>query len=241
MLFHKSKKNEQPTLDDSTAERMLENVFYACNKKPNTVPLSVLMSYSNYRKERFILQKVIFVIIFIFFCLLPLLFIPASFTVEAASTGTDHDPVYEVHVTAPIIPVERVTATIGGRYVPVYETDTHVYQIAPEANGEMIITVVLKNKQTNTFTLTISDVDTKAPVLISHQQSGDNIVLFVEDENSDIDYDNVYAQTSTGECILPVSYNEETGEIDFEYPEEALNIYVPDKAENVLHLILSLY
>ena len=240
MLFHKSKKNK-PELDEKTAEIMLENVFYACDVEPNTVPLSVLMSYSNYRKDRFLLQKVIFFIVFILFCLLPLLFIPATFTVEASATGTRNDPIYEVHVTTPLIPVDRVTASIGGHYIPVYEIDTHVYQIELDANGDMEITVFLKNKQINTFTLTVSTVDTKAPVLISHQQSGDNIALFAEDEDSGIDFSVVYALNSTGEKILPVSYNEETGEIDFVYPEEALNIYIPDQAENVLHLILSLY
>ena len=241
MFFRKIKEKNQPALDDKTAELMLNNVFYACNKEPSSVPLSVLMSYSNYRKERFVLQKVLIIIIFVLFCLLPLLFIPAKFTVKNVSPDTTHDPIYEVHVTNPVIPVDRVTASIGGHYIPVYETESHVYQIEPEANGEMVITVVLKNKQTNTYTVTVSDVDTKAPELISHKQSGDNIALFVEDADSGIEYDEVYALNTSGERILPVSYNEETGEIDFEYPNEALNIYIPDQASNVLHLILSLY
>ena len=65
MLFHKSKKN-QPALDDATADLMLGNIFDACEKERNTVPLSVLTSYSNYRKERFLLQKVILLIVFLF-------------------------------------------------------------------------------------------------------------------------------------------------------------------------------
>ena len=240
MHFHKSKKNK-PELDEKTAEVMLKNVFYACDVEPNTVPLSILLSYSNYRKDRFLLQKVIFLIVFILFCLLPFWFIPATFTVETASSGSQYDPIYEVHVTTPLIPVDRVMASIGDHYIPVYEVDTHVYQIEADANGEMKITVFLKNKQSNTFTLTVSEVDTKAPVLLSHHQAGDNIALFAEDTDSGIDYAEVYALNGAGERILPVSWDEETGEIDFTYPEEALNIYIPDQAENVLHLVLSLY
>lgn len=240
MFFHKSKKN-QPALDDETAALMLGNIFDACEKEPNTVPLSVLTSYSNYRKERFLLQKVILLIVFLLFCTLPFWFIPATFTVNTTSTGTRYDPIYEVRVNTPLIPVARVTATLGGHNVPVYETASHVYQIEPDANGELVITVVLKNKQSNTFTLTVDEVDTKTPVLLSNQQSGDNITLFVEDTDSGIDYNGVYALNSSGERVLPVSYNEETGEIDFSYPEEAMNIYIPDQADNVLHLVLSLY
>lgn len=240
MFFFKSKK-KQPALDDETAALMLGNIFDACEKEPNTVPLSVLTSYSNYRRERFLLQKVILLIVFLLFCTLPFWFVPASFTVNIASSGNRYDPVYEVHVNAPLIPVERVTATLGGHNVPVYETDSHVYQIEPDANGDLTVTVVLKNHQSNTWTLTVEDVDTKTPVLLSNQQKGDNIALFVEDADSGIDYSGIYALTTSGERILPVSYDENTGEIDFLYPEETLNIYVPDQAENVLHLILSLY
>ena len=240
MFFHKLKKN-QPALDDETAALMLGNIFDACEKEPNTVPLSVLTSYSNYRRERFLLQKVILLIVFLLFCTLPFWFVPATFTVDIASSGNRYDPVYEVRVDAPLIPVARVTATLGGHNVPVYETDSHVYQIEPDANGSLTVTVVLKNHQSNTYTLTVNDVDTKTPVLLSNHQKGDNIALFVEDADSGIDYNGVYALNTSGDRVLPVSFDENTGEIDFLYPEETLNIYIPDQAENVLHLILSLY
>lgn len=240
MFSHKSKKN-QPALDDETAALMLGNIFDACEKEPNTVPLSVLTSYSNYRKERFLLQKIILLIVFLLFCTLPFWFVPATFTVDTTVSDNRYDPTYEVSVHTSLIPVERVTATMGGHNIPVYETASHVYQIEPDANGELVITVVLKNHQYNTCTLTVDEVDTKAPVLLSNQQIGDNIALFVKDADSGIDYTGIYALNSSGERILPVSYNEETGEIDFTYPEEALNIYIPDHAKNVLHLILSLY
>ena len=75
MLTDKFKKTRGPELDESTASQMLENIFDACEVEPNTVPLSVLKSYSNYRRERFLLQKVLLVIILLFFCMVPLLFI----------------------------------------------------------------------------------------------------------------------------------------------------------------------
>ena len=86
MFFFKSKK-KQPALDDETAALMLGNIFNACEKEPNTVPLSVLTSYSNYRRERFLLQKVILLIVFLLFCTLPFWFVPASFTVNITSSG----------------------------------------------------------------------------------------------------------------------------------------------------------
>ena len=240
MLFHKSKKN-QPALDEETAAVMLGNIFDACEKEPNSVPLSVLASYSNYRKERFILQKILLVLVFLLFLLVPFLFIPPVFSVETVAATGRYDPVYEVTVKTPLMPVNRVTATLGGHNVPVYETANHVYQIEPDANGELVITVVLANHQSNQQSFVISDVDTKTPVLLSNQQEGDTIALMVEDADSGIDYSGIYAIDPEGHKIKPLSYDENTGKIVFTYPEEALNIYIPDKADNVLHLILSLY
>ncbi len=240
MLFRRKDK-KQPKLDADTAAVMLENIFEACDREPNTIPLSVLMSYSNYRRERFILQKVLLVLVFLLFCLVPFLFVPPSFSVNNTNIGTQKDPLYEVTVTSSLVPVKRVTATLGGTYIPIYETANHVYQVSPEANGELVITVTLANNQVNSQSILVEDVDVAAPTLLSNVQEGDTISLYVEDTDSGIDYDNVYAVKSDGETVKPVSIDEEAGRIDFAYPEYPMNIYIPDRADNVLHLVLTLH
>ena len=240
MLFRKTKKN-QPKLDDETAAVMLGNIFDACDKEPNTVPLSVLLSYSNYRKDRFILQKVLLLLVFLLFCMVPFLFVPPTFEVSASNIGSNKDPIYEILVESTLIPISRVTATMGGHNIPVYETDSHVYQVQPEANGELLVSVTLSNHHTNTTSIMVQDVYVKTPVLLSNRQEGDTIHLYVEDVDSGIDYANVYAVDHLGKKFFPRSCNEETGEIIFDYPEDPLNIYVPDNADNVLHLILTVY
>ena len=42
---------------------MLSNVFEACDYEANKVPLEVLRSYSNYRRERHLLQKGIILVV----------------------------------------------------------------------------------------------------------------------------------------------------------------------------------
>lgn len=240
MLFKKNKKN-QPKLDDETAAVMLENIFEACDKEPNTVPLSVLLSYSNYRKDRFILQKALLLLVFLLFCMVPFLFVPPAFDVNASNIGSNRDPIYEIRVTTSLIPVDRVTATMGGHNIPVYETDNHVYQVQPEANGELLITVTLSNHQSNTHSIIVEDVDVHAPMLLSNRKEGDTIHLYVEDKDSGIDYTSIYAVDHLGGKFYPLSTNPQTGEIVFDYPADPLNIYISDNAENTLHLILTVY
>ena len=128
MLTDKFKKPKGPVLDESLASQMLENIFDACEVEPNTVPLSVLTSYSNYRRERFLLQKVLLVIILLFFCLTPLMFIAPDIDLNLKDQGINGKPAYELVVDT-FIPVSRITANIGGSNVPVYEVADKTYSI----------------------------------------------------------------------------------------------------------------
>ena len=118
------KKTDIPALDDQIAKQMLENIFEACDMESNTIPLEVLTSYSNYRRERFALQRLVLIIIMVLFFLLPVLFIAPTLSIQELPTAVSADPVYELRVTSAFPPVSRVTATIDGRNIPVYETGT---------------------------------------------------------------------------------------------------------------------
>lgn len=237
-----SKKPNIPALDEQFAKQMLENIFEACDMEPNTIPLEVLSSYSNYRRERFALQKLILIIMMVLFFLLPVLFIAPKVSIQETTTDTSTDPIYEVNVSSVFPPVSRVTATIDGRNVPVYETGTRQYSIKPTVNGSMTITVVLSNRQYVSEQVEVTGIDRTAPVLVSNETRNGQLLLYLQDEEggSGIDYENIYAADGTGNQLRPVSWDEETGCVVFDYPASSLNIFVPDHAGNTLQLILTL-
>lgn len=236
------KKSDIPALDNQIAKQMLENIFEACDMEANKIPLEVLSSYSNYRRERFALQKLILIIMMVLFFLLPVLFIAPTVSIQETSASTQTDPVYELHVSSVFPPVSRVTATIDGHNIPVYETGTRQYSIEPTANGTMIVTVVLANHQYTVENIEVSGIDRTSPVLISNEVQDGQLLLYLQDEEggSGIDYEHIYAADGTGNQILPVSWDEETGCVIFDYPTSSLNIFVPDLAGNTLQLILTL-
>ena len=92
------KKTDIPALDDQIAKQMLENIFEACDMESNKIPLEVLTSYSNYRRERFALQRLVLVVIMVLFFLLPVLFIAPKISIREFPTTISADPVYELHV-----------------------------------------------------------------------------------------------------------------------------------------------
>ena len=61
------KKSSMPQLDPETASRILEQTFEANEMEKNTIPLEVLASYSNYRRERFSLQRMLLIVIMLLF------------------------------------------------------------------------------------------------------------------------------------------------------------------------------
>lgn len=232
------KKSTDPQLNIDDASRILENVFAKSQVEPNTIPLEVLTAYSNYRKERFSLQRTILVVAMVLFLMLPFLFIAPSFMITSETSGFAAKPVYQVEVDT-ILPVQSVTAEIDGQNIPVYETASHVYSIEPSRNGRMTVAVTLMNHQTAADFIDVENVDADPPKVISNKVDQDRLYLYLSDTDSGINYDGIRAVGQNGQEVAPESCNEAAGRVVFAYPKDTLNIYIPDNAENTLHLILS--
>lgn len=233
------KKPAVSQLDLEIASQILEQVFEANDMELNSISLEALASYSNYRKERFTLQRTILVIVMALFILLPLLFIPASFTINDPSSQHGFNPVYRMEVDSFML-VERVTATIDGYNVPVYEMDSHVYSIEPPTNGLMEVTVTLANRQRTTQYVEVTTVDREVPTATACTKDGDLINLYLSDGLSGVDFEKLRAVDLDGREVVPISIDEKTGCVTFDDVNSTLNVFVPDAAGNQLHLIISL-
>lgn len=238
MLFMiRFKKSTEPQLDIDNANKILENIFAANQAEPNTIPLDVLAAYSHYRKKRFSLQKIV-IIAMVLFLLLAFLFIVPSFTIHSETKNSEANPVYHVSVDT-FMPVQRVTAIIDGHNIPVYEVDSHIYSIEPHINGRMKVAVTLINHQTVTQFVDVENVDTEAPLVVSSNMDSESVYLYLSDTGSGINYKEIKAVGLSGQEILPVSFDESSECVVFSYPKETLNVYIPDNADNTLHLILT--
>lgn len=234
-----SKKTSVSQLDLDIASQILKEVFEANDMELNSISLETLASYSNYRKERFTFQRTVLAIVMALFILLPLLFIPASFTIDDPSGQHDFNPVYRVEVDS-MMPVERVSATIDGYNVPVYEMDSHVYSIEPSVNGRMEITVTMFNRQTATQYVDVATVDREVPVATACNKYDDTISLHLSDGISGVDFEKITAIDSNGQEMAPATVDKETGCVIFEDVKNTLHVYIPDLAGNQLHLIISI-
>ena len=231
-----SKKRYIPGLDQQAANRILGNVFDACNKEHNSVPLEVLESYSRYRRDRYLLQKIIIILVLIAFFLLPVLFIPPSLSLMQ---NPEDNSKYEVGVKS-FLPVRRVTAVIDNHNISVYEIDDDLYSIEPTSNGILTITVTLVNNRSSEKQISVTNIDTTAPVLVSNNHDGKLFYLYFSDPDSGVDYEKISAVDASGQNVDPVAMDQETGCVTYAYPKDSLNIFIPDKAGNQLHLLVTL-
>lgn len=235
-----SNKSSVPQLDLESASRILEQAFEANQMESSTIPLDVLVSYANYRRERFTLQRTVLAVIMALFLLLPLLFIPSSFTMEEIPGDNIFHPVYRLEVDSFML-VERVTASIDGSNIPVYETGSHVYSIEPDRNGQMAVSVTLINRQTRTEYIDVTTVDHELPIVTSCTLHGDKIHLYLSDFDSGVDFSSIQAMAPDGSLVEPDSIDPDTGRIIFSGVTDSLTVFVSDLAANRLQLVLSVH
>ena len=227
-------QSTQPEMDMEVAGRLLSNVFDACNYEHNTVPIEVLSSYGNYRKERYGIQKGLLIALMVLFLLLPFLFIAPSLTLEPMEDNG------RLRLTdSTFLPVQRVTATLNGKSLPVYEESAHAYILQPTENGTLEVTMTLLNRQTSVVSCEVTDVDDELPVLRSSELEDGILRLYCEDTLSGIDAEHIRLTDSDGNTLSGFAWDEEAGCVILPYPDEVVRLYLPDKAGNTLQLLLT--
>ena len=229
------KISRKSSLSQMAADQMLQNVFTVCETESNSVPLEVIEDFANYEKERFVFIRTILTIIIILLLFVPFLFVKGS--VNISERQVEQSPVYDIRVKS--LFSAEITAMQGGHHLPVYRTGLHTYCVEPTKNGAMDICVTFFNHQEITQTVQVIHADTLAPHFVNSQVSDQKVFLFVEDNESGIDYDGIYAMDSLGGISYPLSYDSVDGCIVFECPASAINVYIPDLVGNELILILT--
>lgn len=230
-------RSRQAFLPQATAEQILANAFSACRREPNSVPLEALTSYSNYRKERYALQRTLILLVLTLFMLLPLLFMAADISISQVNSGSDENPVYAISIHTRL-PIRQIEARLGGQTVPLYEISPGSYTAIPRANGEMRIAATLVNRQRTDAVVEVLRVDTDMPTLVSTEIGDNSIRFFVRDEGSGIDYERITVTDDEGHVLSPLRLEPESGCVVLPYPERTLHVSIPDLRGNVLRVDL---
>lgn len=238
-----AKSASRPTLSDDAASKLLANVFDACEQDHNSIPLETLASYSEYRREKHGLQKTLLIIILVVFIALPFCFIAPEFNIQCVSAEPAKLPIYEIRVGG-FLPINLVASSIEGHSFTVYETGDRVFSVEPSDNGIMKVKVRLLNRQYTVKEIKVDGIDMIAPILIADKIVGDQLCFTVQDDGLGVDYENIRgilnSDVEADHPVKPVAFDANEGVIVFDFPEESMNVIIPDRAGNELQLVLTI-
>ena len=226
-----------PRMSLDIAGQLLEYLFYEVGITPNTLPLDTLAEYHEYRMNLLRIQRAALTLLVFFLCLTPFWFIAPPFEVTEVN---EHGVVTYNLTVDNFLSIKSVTAQVGDQFFPVTQSGKHVYTVRPTNNGDMDLRVTYFNNMTSEQRITVTGVDRDAPVVVdSHMRSG-VVTLAISDAVSGIDYEQI-AITSLSGTNVPITQEVVDGQetISFSYPGESVDIVIPDKAGNRLHLLLS--
>lgn len=228
-----------PPLDDDQAEQMLYNILDALDMPQNTIPLEKLKIYMSYRTQKSRLQRTIALVAIAMLFLLPYYFIRPNMTMEKTSSADEAGrPVYTVRVDS-VLETYSVTAVIGGVQMPVYQESAETYSVRPTKTGKMTVVVTAENRRSVSETVKVDPDDTEPPRLNYRKVNDDGTVTFIFSDDSGISFKDIYEESSSGQISYPVSWDEDTNSVVFDYPSSRSVIYVPDVTGNRLKLVVN--
>jgi len=226
-----------PKLQSVEADKILGTIFEECDVTPNSIPMEELEAYSNYRAEKYTVQRVIILIAMVLFVLMPHLFVLPKYTVSASNQLSRGLPVYTIDVEN-MLKVRRVTAQIGDEFLPVYAVTKKSFTVEPIMNGTLIVNVELSNGQSLQKTIQVTTVDNEAPKVIGSSTGTGEFTLRLEDEGIGVDYEAIYGMTEDGTKIEPKFIDETQGIVKFDMDDEEMIVYIPDYLGNALSLTI---
>jgi len=228
-----------PPLDDELAEQMLYNILDTLDMPQNTIPLEKLKIYTSYRTQKSRLQRTIALVAIAMLILIPYYFIRPNMTMEKTSNADEAGrPVYTVQVDS-VLETYSVTAVIGGVQMPVYQESAETYSVRPTKSGKMTVVVTSENGRSASETVRVNPDDTEPPRLNTQKVNDDGTVTYIFSDDSGIDFKDIYEESSDGQISYPVSWDEDTNSVVFDYPSSRSVIYVPDVTGNRLHLVVN--
>ena len=201
------------------------------------------LSKDNKKNNKRKLEPLEIVIRFFFGFLLPFLFIngiilylyiqtPTINVVKEDSNDYVQDSIkFSVDSILPVTSIKTLKDNVDISYSKYGD----YYTVDAKENGSYQIAVKILNGATANSYINIETKDTTPPVIDTSNAiiSVDSITVYIMDHESEINYDNVYATTDTGEKEMPLSTDEKTGAIEFHYETgKKLVIHVEDVAGN---------
>lgn len=131
-----------------------------------------------------------------------------------------------------LLPIKEMTVTLDGNAVELTKTASKTYTATLGSNRTVKVSLTAFNGMKNIFSEQVNVLD-DTPPSIKDSIIEDGVLSFrLEDTQSGVNYDTIYAYDDDTPEILPLSIDRSTGLITFDMQKENLTICVKDLIGN---------
>mgnify|MGYP003589143039 CR=1 FL=1 len=106
--------------------------------------------------------------------------------------------------------------------------------------AHIIATVILVLTIMSPFAFRPALSDTAGPELSGDSLNKGMLAVTVTDSGTGVDYSGIYAEDKDGKVTMPVSVDEDNGQVVFDTDGKELNLFFPDNAGNITHAVFTM-
>lgn len=135
-----------------------------------------------------------------------------------------------------LLPTKELSITKDGQAIETEQTDSHTYTVPITSNGVLEVFVMNFNGMAASAFSHINILDDAAPTVRKYDLNDDIITIALEDTQSGVDFESVYAVDSDGAQSFPISQDNSAGEVKFEMDSKGLTLHASDFTGNELQV-----
>lgn len=152
-----------------------------------------------------------------------------DFTVNVEDNG-DYQSASLTITMKTIYPHKDFTVTLAGEPVELEKEDKKTYTAQLVGNGTLEVSVTNLNGMNKTVFENIDCMDDEPPVITEDDSAMGYVSMYVEDTQSGVDYDRIYAVDGIGHKIEPANIFRDESLVVFEFDAAPLEVHVFDNS-----------
>ncbi len=131
-----------------------------------------------------------------------------------------------------LYPTKSVSMTLDGEALELEKGSHRTYTAVVSKNGSIEASVVNLNGMPATVFEHVNVLDDNPPEFSSAEIQDGVVTITVDDSQSGINFDSIYALNSAGERVEPLTADRASNTLSFEMDSAGLHVYARDRADN---------
>ncbi|HIZ78247.1 MAG TPA: hypothetical protein IAA17_00440, partial [Candidatus Lachnoclostridium stercorigallinarum] len=120
------------------------------------------------------------------------------------------------------------------------QTDSRTYSVPITSNGVLEVSIQNFNGMSAAEYAHISILDDVAPTVTDYSLDDEDVItITLEDSQSGVDFETIYAVDSEGDQVFPISQDRSAGEVKFDMDSMGLTLHASDLTGNQLQVTFS--